>query len=133
MSVLESIGRYAFSVKGQKLQFSLFKCIQEMYLKFKFENRTKYFSVQKRSGIEHFNLFNQNNSFNLDLFSTTHTLSSSMLTLNSQCAGVAKEVKIKRVILIIVFFAQFSMHYKVSVGRYPGKYRKGRKIQMCLW
>ena len=43
---------------------------------------------------------NQNNTFNLDLFSANHILSSSIPTLNSQCFGVAKEVKIERVIMI---------------------------------
>lgn len=46
---------------------------------------------------------NQNNSFNLDLFSATHTLRSSILTLNSLCKGVAKEIKIAGVILNTIF------------------------------
>jgi len=49
--------------------------------------------------MNHWN-YDQNNSFNLDLFSDTHTLRSSIPTMNSQCVVVAKEVKIEQVIRI---------------------------------
>ena len=44
--------------------------------------------------------YNQNKSFNRDLFSATNTFSSTILTVNSECVGVAKKVRIERVILI---------------------------------
>jgi len=45
--------------------------------------------------------YNQNNSFNLDLFSDTHTLRIQCEYTWTQCVGGAEEVKIERVILII--------------------------------
>ena len=41
-----------------------------------------------------------NNSFNPDLFSDTHTVFLSIIRLNCECVGVAKEVRIEKVILI---------------------------------
>jgi len=42
----------------------------------------------------------QNNSFNFDLFSDTHTLRIQCEYTRTQCVGGAEEVKIERVILI---------------------------------
>ena len=76
--------------------------------------------------------YNQNNSFNLDLFSATHTLSSSILTLNSQCVGVAKEVKIKRVILIAVRLLRVTTPCKCLNQFLKGYFQGMMRIRVCL-
>ena len=50
---------------------------------------------------------NHNNSFNIDLFSDTHTLRIKCEYSRTQCVGGAKEVKIERVFLIIVGLPPF--------------------------
>ena len=62
--------------------------------------------------------YNQNNSFVLDIFSATQTLSSSILTLNYQCVGAAKEVMIDRVILnICATIVLFACYYPIKVPK----------------
>ena len=60
---------------------------------------------------------NQNSPLYLDLFSDTHTLNSKILILNSQCLGVAKEIKIKRIILIASKF-EVANFWKQVIGSF---------------
>ena len=61
--------------------------------------------------------YNQNNSFNLDLFSDTKTLRIHCEYTRTQYVVGAKDVKIKRVILIIVYSRQ-SLAW-IEVGYLP--------------